>query len=219
RVLQREPPAKLSLPLQAGGPARLEDALSCGAMDRVAAGWRVVAKREERERGRGAPGNGIARSAGHTHPLPAPGERGARGDSEARACEMQPEYPHNSSYQIAADTLAASDFTVHRNIDKPLLRDVLKGADVLVLLHPCDPKWERTTSANSPRLSEPEIDDIREFVRAGGGLLVVSEYEHDKYGDNLNDLLAPCGLYIENTTVLDTAVNVHNNPAWFFAEP
>jgi len=48
--------------------------------------------------------------------------------SEARAREMQPEYPHNSSYQIAADTLAASDFTVHRNLDKPLLRDVLKQA-------------------------------------------------------------------------------------------
>ncbi len=139
--------------------------------------------------------------------------------SEARAREMQPEYPLNSSYQIAADTLAASDFTVHRNLDKPLQWDVLGGADVLVLAHPCDPKWERTTSTNSPRLSEQEIKDIQEFVRAGGGLLVISEYEHDKYGDNLNDLLAPCGLHIENTTVLDTAANVHNNPAWFFAEP
>ncbi len=139
--------------------------------------------------------------------------------SEARAREMQPEYPLNSSYQIAADALAASDFTVHRNLDKALQRDVLGGADVLVLLHPCDPKWERTTSANSPRLSEHEITDIQEFVRAGGGLLVVSEYEHDKYGDNLNDLLAPCGLHLENSSVLDTKANVHNNPAWFFAEP
>src|ERR1039457_5726509 len=123
--------------------------------------------------------------------------------SEARAREMQPEYPLNSSYQVAADTLTASDFTVRRNLDKPLQRDVLSGADVLVLLHPCDPKWERTTSANSRRLSEQEVTDIQEFVRAGGGLLIVSEYEHEKYGDNLNDLVAPCGLRIANATVFD----------------
>src|SRR5579862_8730020 len=139
--------------------------------------------------------------------------------SEARAREMQPEYLLNSSYQIAANTLAAGDFTVRRNLDQPLQADVLAGGDVLVLLHPCDPKWERTTSVNSPRLSEQEIADIQEFVRKGGGLLVVTEYEHDKYGDNLNDLLAPTGLYIENTTVLDTIACANNNPAWFFAEP
>jgi hypothetical protein len=139
--------------------------------------------------------------------------------SEARAREMQPEYPFNSSYQLAADTLAASDFTVHRNLSKPLQRDLLAGADVLVLLHPCDPKWERTTSANSPKLSPQEIVDVQDFVRAGGGLLVVTEYEHDKYGDNLNDLLSPCGLRIENATVLDTVACAHNNPAWFFGEP
>src|SRR5258707_2080043 len=77
--------------------------------------------------------------------------------SEVRAREMQPEYPLNSSYQIAANVLATGDFTVHRNLDQPLKADVLAGANVLVLLHPCDPKWERTTSGNSPRLSEREI--------------------------------------------------------------
>jgi hypothetical protein len=139
--------------------------------------------------------------------------------SEARAQEVQPEYPLNSSYQIAANILAAGDFTIRRNPDKPLHRDVLAEADVLVLLHPCDPKWERTTSTNSPKLSEDEIADVQEFVRAGGGLLIITEYEHDKYGDNLNDLLAPCGLHIKNTTVLDTIACAHNNPSWFFAEP
>jgi hypothetical protein len=139
--------------------------------------------------------------------------------SEARAREMQPEYPHNSSYQIAADALAAGDFAIRRHADKPLRRDVLSEADVLVLLHPCDPKWERTTSTNSPELSETEIAYVQEFVRAGGGLLIITEYEHDKYGDNLNDLLAPCGLHIENTTVFDTTACANNNPAWFFAEP
>src|SRR5271154_4043846 len=84
--------------------------------------------------------------------------------SEARAREMQPEYPLNSSYQIAAETLTVDDFTIQRNPDKPLRRDVLAEADVLVLLHPCDPKWERTTSTNSPKLTEPELADVQEFV-------------------------------------------------------
>jgi len=139
--------------------------------------------------------------------------------SEVRAREMQPGYPLNSSYQSAANALAASDFAVARNLDQPLQSDVLGKADVLVLVHPCDPKWERTTSTNSPRLSPREIADVQEFVRAGGGLLVITEYEHDKYGDNLNDLLAPSGLHIENSTVLDTVACANNNPAWFFAEP
>jgi hypothetical protein len=139
--------------------------------------------------------------------------------SEARAREMQPEYPLHSSYQIAADALAGRDFVVARNTERELLAGTLAGADVLALVHPCDPKWERTTSTNSPQLSRQEIADIQQFVQAGGGLLVITEYEHDKYGDNLNELLAPFGLQIQNTTVLDTAACYQNNPAWFFAEP
>ncbi len=135
--------------------------------------------------------------------------------SEARALEMQPDRPGYSSYQQAAGTLAARDFIVQRNIDKPLV-DI--DADVLALVHPCESKWERTTSNNSPRLSPEEIEAIVKFVEQGGGLLVISEYEHDKYGDNLNELLARFGLEIENTTVFDRQACVSNNPAWFLAD-
>ena len=135
--------------------------------------------------------------------------------SEARAHEMQPDRPGYSSYQQAADALAARDFTIHRNLDKPL---TTIEADVLVLPHPCESKWERTTSNNSPRLSPQEIEAIAQFVEKGGGLLVISEYEHDKYGDNLNELLGRFGLEIENTTVFDRNTSVANNPAWFLAD-
>ena len=107
--------------------------------------------------------------------------------SAGRAREMQPENPANSSYQRAADLLAARDFTIARNLAQTLESTALAEADVLVLLHPCDPRWERTTSHGSPALSAREIEAIHAFVRAGGGLLVVTEYEHEKYGDNLND--------------------------------
>lgn len=139
--------------------------------------------------------------------------------SADRAREMQPENPANSSYQRAAELLAARDFAVTRNLAEPLEGPTLAGAGVLVLPHPCDPRWERTTSRGSPMLAAREIADILAFVRAGGGLLVVTEYEHDKYGDNLNDLLAPAGLRIENGTAIDRTACIHENAEWLFGEP
>ncbi len=138
--------------------------------------------------------------------------------SEARALEIQPKNPANSSYQIAAAALFDRDFILERNIQDSLHRTLLSRTDVLVLPHPCDPKWEKTTSGNPPRLSASEMADVQEFVRMGGGLIVISEYEHDKYGDNLNDLLVKFGLEIENTTVSDPTACLHENPTWFFGE-
>jgi len=139
--------------------------------------------------------------------------------SAQRAAEFASEDPQSSSYSRAAELLAERDFAVLRNRDAPLTEKLLAGADVLALLHPCDPRWERTTSSASPALAPEEISAVLAWVRAGGGLLVVSEYEHDKYGDNLNDLLAPAGLRIENTRVFDRSACVPGNPEWIFASP
>ena len=139
--------------------------------------------------------------------------------SVERAREMQPENPANSSYQRAAEALAARDFAVSRNVAQPLESAALAAADVLVLAHPCDPRWERTTSHGSPALTGREIADVLAFVRAGGGLLVITEYEHDKYGDNLNELLAPAGLRLENGTAFDRGACLHDNAEWLLGEP
>ena len=80
--------------------------------------------------------------------------------SEERAREMEPDRAANSSYHMASSALTARDFTVARNIAQPLLPATLAEADVLVLPHPCDPRWERTTSMDSPALSTEEIEAI-----------------------------------------------------------
>ncbi|MEO6786242.1 MAG: DUF6421 family protein [Chthoniobacteraceae bacterium] len=139
--------------------------------------------------------------------------------SAQRAAEFAREDPQSSSYSRAAKLLSERDFEVSRNLDSPLSAKLLADADVLALLHPCDPRWERTTSSSAPALAPEEIAAVLAWVRAGGGLLVVTEYEHDKYGDNLNDLLAPAGLRIENTRVFDRTACVPGNPEWLFAEP
>ncbi len=139
--------------------------------------------------------------------------------SATRAREVQPEDPANASCQIAADALAARDFIVERNIVAPLEAKTLAGVGVVAFLHPCDPRWERTTSTHSPAFSADEMDAVLEFVRAGGGLLVVTEYEHDKYGDNLNELLARVGIRIENCKVFDRTACAHDNAEWILTAP
>ena len=139
--------------------------------------------------------------------------------SAERARAMQPSDPANASYEHAAEALAARDFVVTRNLDAPIDASLLAGVDVLALLHPCDAKWERTTSGNSPAFSAEELAVVQAFVRAGGGLLVITENEHDKYGDNLNELLAPMGLRIENGVAFDRTACAGGNPEWVLGEP
>ena len=127
---------------------------------------------------------------------------------------MQPAHPEDSSYARAAAALA-HDFTVTPNVDRRSPRPSSE-ADVLVIAHPSDPRWESTTNGGSPRLSDDELDAIDEFVRAGG-LIVLGETEQDKYGNNVNDLLARFGVRVENGTVQDYEHH-HNAPSWVLAE-
>ncbi len=131
--------------------------------------------------------------------------------------QMQPAHPEDSSYAAAAEQLAARDFEVAPNEDRPLTRETLAGADVLVIAHPSDPKWEATVNDRAPRLSDTELDAIEEFVRGGGGLIAMGETEQAKYGNNLNDLLIRFGIEIESRTVQDYEHH-HSAPSWILAQ-
>src|SRR4051794_30793850 len=131
--------------------------------------------------------------------------------------QMQPAHPEDSSYAVAAGKLANRDFDVIPNADRPLTRETLAGADVVVIAHPSDPKWEATTKSGRPTLRDDEVDALDEFVRGGGGLIVLGETEQDKYGNNLNALLVRYGIEVENTTVQDYEHN-HSAPSWVLAD-
>jgi hypothetical protein len=138
--------------------------------------------------------------------------------SRERAVAVNPEYPDNSSYASAAAELAAREFELVRNIDRPLDDVRLRDVDVLVLPHPCASAWERTTSVHSPRLDTAELEAVERFVVHGGALLVITEYENDKYGNNLNTLLGRFGLAVTNDTVVDRAHHERGNPTWVHAD-
>jgi hypothetical protein len=133
------------------------------------------------------------------------------------ALAMAPAHPGDSSYELAAGALAGRDFVVEVNTAQPLAEDVLSACDVLVIAHPSDPAWERTTGTGSPRLSGGELAAIESFVRGGGGLVVLGETEQEKYGNNLNELLAHFGLHLENDTVQDYEHHT-GAPSWILAE-
>jgi hypothetical protein len=130
---------------------------------------------------------------------------------------MQPAHPGDSSYGLAAGALRDHDLAVACNADQPLTADTLAERDVLVIAHPSDPVWERTTGTGSPLLNADELDAIEAFVLAGGGLVVLGETEQDKYGNNLNELLARFDLHLENDTVQDYEHHA-GAPSWVLAE-
>jgi hypothetical protein len=133
------------------------------------------------------------------------------------ASTMQPAHPGDASYARAAAALSERDFTVRANVGETLTADVLDGCAVLVLAHPSDPKWERTTGSGSPRLTAEELDAIEAWVGDGGGLIVLGETEQDKYGNNLNELLSRFGLKLENDTVQDYEHST-GAPTWILSE-
>jgi hypothetical protein len=127
---------------------------------------------------------------------------------------MRPDHPEASSYVHAAGELAARDFEVSA-LTGPLTPAVLADADVLVIGHPSEAKWERTVDGASPLFGADELRAVAGFVQAGGGLLVLGETEEDKYGGNLNELLAPFGVRVVNGTVFDFADA--QRPTWVAA--
>jgi Family of unknown function (DUF6421) len=133
------------------------------------------------------------------------------------AREMQPAHPGDASYAAAAAALRHRDFAVASNVDQPLDQATLARCDVLVIAHPSDPAWERTTGAGSPRLTAQEREAVTEFVHRGGGLIVLGETEQDKYGNNVNELLAEFGLQIASDTIQDYE-HCLGAPSWILAE-
>ena len=128
---------------------------------------------------------------------------------------MRPEHPEASSYVRAATELAERDFEVAA-LTEPLSAAALVGADVLVIAHPSEAKWERTVDGGSPVFSDDELRAVADFVQDGGGLVVLGETEEDKYGSNLNELLDPFGVRLGNTTAFD--FSDVSMPTWVSAQ-
>ena len=130
---------------------------------------------------------------------------------------MQAAHPADASLAAAAAALERRDFEVAANDSASLDAATLGSADVLVIAHPSEPRWESTTGVGEPRLGAEEIEAIVSWVESGGGLIVLGETEQEKYGNNLNELLGRFGIEIENATVQDYVHHSGDAPSWILA--
>jgi hypothetical protein len=134
------------------------------------------------------------------------------------AAQMNPGLPADAGYTKAATALRERGMQVDPHTEGLLTRASLAGRDVLVLAHPSDGMWERVTGVGSPKLTADEIDTVEEFVREGGGLVVMAENEQDKYGNNIADLLDRFGVQTVHVTVQDTVHNHNGVARWVRAQ-
>jgi hypothetical protein len=134
-----------------------------------------------------------------------------------RARNLNPANPADAAYLRAAETLTRRGFTVaasHEAIDAA----VLEPADVLVIAHPAAQRAERSSGLGSPLFSGGEIDAVEEFVRSGGGLVVLTECDQEVYGSNLAELLGRFGIGVVSTTVQDACQRHNGVSTWVLAD-
>src|SRR4051794_41879222 len=80
---------------------------------------------------------------------------------------IQPAHPEDSSYAAAADALRRRGFAVGAHEAGPLTDAILEGADVLVLPHGSDPRWERVVPGGPPPRPRPRPRAAERVVARG----------------------------------------------------
>lgn len=78
-------------------------------------------------------------------------------------------------YKAFADLITNDGYTVVPNKEK-FSRQSLKGFDVLVISNALGSDDLDTPEANSPAFTEEECDAVRDWVRAGGALLLIADH-------------------------------------------
>ncbi len=135
------------------------------------------------------------------------------------AARMAPANPADASYAEAAAALRRAGFEVSAHISGPLDTAVLRDVDVLVLPHCSTDEWESTTGEGSPVYADSEVAVIDDFVRAGGGLVVLAETEQAKYGNNLADITSRFGIDVVTCTAQDPVHRFNDVSTWLLLEP
>ena len=135
------------------------------------------------------------------------------------AARMQPANPADCGLVEAAQTLRNAGFEVLVHETGPLSPAALARADVLVLPHCSSDEWEATTGQGTPAYSAAEITAIEEFVRGGGGLVLLAETEQPKYGNSFAAIAARFGIGIESATVQDPVHRFRDVSTWIVLDP
>jgi hypothetical protein len=105
------------------------------------------------------------------------------------------ESPRYYSYAHVADLVRSVLAGEHRRLTEgPITAERLKDADILFLNHCCSSRHSHTGVGGEAFFSPAEIAAVVEAVEGGMGLVVLGEFENERWGWNVNDLLRHFGL-------------------------
>lgn len=130
------------------------------------------------------------------------------------AALMSPANPADSSYVVAAQRLRTAGCSVDAHVSGPITAVTLADVDVLVLPHCSTDEWEATVGEGDPWYADTEIATIENFVRQGGGLVILAETEQAKYGNNLDVIAQRFGVEVVNATVQDPIHRFNDVSTW-----
>lgn len=130
------------------------------------------------------------------------------------AARMNPANPADASFSKFAGLATDGGHHIALHEDGHFDAAVLADADILVIPHASTEEWEKTVGVGSPIFTSSEIDAIENFVHDGGSLLLLTETEQPKYGNNFAELASRFGVKVLNATVQDTENNFKDVPTW-----
>lgn len=121
--------------------------------------------------------------------------------SRKLAAEASPSKPEYVFYGHLADVLRLDPQCKVVRLTQPWTDETLRGIQVLIIAHPANPQHEGLICSGSPTFSEHDQRILREFVGRGGGLFVINEHDAERWGHNLNEVLAPFDLQCADDTI------------------
>ena len=130
------------------------------------------------------------------------------------AAELNPANAADASFASMAAAAEANGFEIGLHEAGLISIEALNDADVLVIPHASMPEWEQTIAVGSPVFTGDELSAIENFVQEGGALLLLTETEQPKYGNNFAELAKRFGVTIENATVQDAQNCFKEVPTW-----
>jgi hypothetical protein len=134
------------------------------------------------------------------------------------AATMNPGNPADASYAQLAETAKANGFAVTVHSTGELTKSVLDSVDLFVMPHASTDDWEKTVSVGSPVYTPAEIEAILDFVKNGGGLVVLGETEQQKYGNNFGEITKHFGIGFLNATVQDSDRKYKDVATWVLGD-
>ena len=131
--------------------------------------------------------------------------------------QMNPGNPQDAGYVKAAKALQTDGFDVAVHTEGSLAA-ALAGSKVFVALHSSKDDFEQTTKQGSPEFTPEEIDQLVDWVAAGGGLVLFAETEQLKYGNSAGVIAERFGIKVLNLTVQDPQSNFKDVATWILGD-